>query len=188
LQSLMSSSTNPVHQLRGLQQGKVHNARLKAHTQFVQQALGAAGQSVNSLRPAVTRFQECLPVSGVFLGITGARRRLAFTHFGALLSMVYQAARLPALCHAFVLALWFHNIADFCTSPARLLGLPCRGGGAQAACLGVAHWLPALPAPSLANGSPTWDYAGSLGCSCYGCCACHGRWAKVHVVAFFCGR
>jgi hypothetical protein len=39
----------------------VHNARLTAHTQFVQQALGAAGQSVDSLRPAVTRYQECLP-------------------------------------------------------------------------------------------------------------------------------
>jgi hypothetical protein len=26
----------------------------------VQQALGAAGQSLDSLRPAVTRFQECL--------------------------------------------------------------------------------------------------------------------------------
>jgi hypothetical protein len=65
-------------------------------------------------------------------------------------------------------ALWFRNTADFCTSPARLLGLHCRGGGAQAACLGVAHCLPALPAPSLASGSPTWDSAGSLGCSCYG--------------------
>jgi hypothetical protein len=40
---------------------KVHNARLKTHTQFVQQALGAVGRSADSLRPAVMRFQECLP-------------------------------------------------------------------------------------------------------------------------------
>jgi hypothetical protein len=41
--------------------GKVHSARLKAHIQFVQQAVGAVGQSVDSVRPAVMRFQECLP-------------------------------------------------------------------------------------------------------------------------------
>jgi hypothetical protein len=33
-----------IRQLRGLQLGKAHNTRLKAHTQFVQQDLGAAGQ------------------------------------------------------------------------------------------------------------------------------------------------
>jgi hypothetical protein len=41
--------------------------------------------------------------------------------------------------------------------------LPYRGGGAQAACFGVARWLPALPAPSLTSGAPpgimqvVWD-------------------------------
>jgi hypothetical protein len=60
-QPVLLCAQNTVRQLRGWRQGTVHNARLKAHTQFVQQALGAAGQSVDSLRPAVTRFQECLP-------------------------------------------------------------------------------------------------------------------------------
>jgi hypothetical protein len=60
-QPVLLCAQNTVCQLRGLQPGKVHNARLTAHTQFVQQALGAAGQSVDSLRPAVTRFQECIP-------------------------------------------------------------------------------------------------------------------------------
>jgi hypothetical protein len=60
-QPVLLCAQNTVHQLRGLQQGKVHNARLKAHAQFVQQALSAAGQSLDSLRPTVTRFQECLP-------------------------------------------------------------------------------------------------------------------------------
>jgi hypothetical protein len=95
-QPVLLCTQNTVRQLRGLQQGLP--ARLKAHTQFMQQALGAAGQSVDSLRPAVTRFQECLPRLWRIPGTTGARR-----HFGASLSMVYQAARLPALYHAFVL-------------------------------------------------------------------------------------
>jgi hypothetical protein len=59
--TVLSCAQNTARQLRGLRQGKIHNARLKAHTQFVQQALGAAGQYVDSLRPAVLRFQECLP-------------------------------------------------------------------------------------------------------------------------------
>jgi hypothetical protein len=80
-QPVLCCAQNTVRQLRGLQQGKVHNARLKAHTQFVQQAFGAAGQSVDSLRPAVIRFQECLPrlwrnpwdKSGGGLKTTGAK-------------------------------------------------------------------------------------------------------------------
>jgi hypothetical protein len=60
-QPVLLCAQNTVRQLCGLQQGKVQNSSLKAHTQFVQQAFGAAGQSVDSLRPAVTRFQECLP-------------------------------------------------------------------------------------------------------------------------------
>jgi hypothetical protein len=55
-QPVLLCAQNTVRQLRGLQQGKVHNARLTAHTQFVQQTFGAAGQSVDSLRPAVTQF------------------------------------------------------------------------------------------------------------------------------------
>jgi hypothetical protein len=99
-----------------------------------------------------------------------------------LLSMVCQAARLPALYHAFVLCIVApqHSTLLHIASMPSGIALSRRRCAGSLACLGVAHWLPALPAPSLASGSPIWDSAGSLGCSCYDCCACHARWAKKH--------
>jgi hypothetical protein len=171
-----------VRQLRGLQQGKVHNASLKAQTQFVQRALGAAGQSVDSLWPAVTRFQECLPRLWHTPWDNRCMEALWRLAVNGLPGCTVARA-VPCLCVLHCVSATQHTLAHRqhavwdC-----LVGAEVRRQHALASPISFQlsqyHlWLVEAP-----------PVIGSLGYSCYGCCACHGRWAKAKVVASFCGR